>query len=132
MDNIKENFTTISHELPFVFGVENTNKNRMCKKNLVKNIKDGYIWNSYKPKSYKEYCDDKGIILTGSKTKYINKIYREYKTYRIEFYDKYKINESKFNTIQMFNTICNLLNKKENVKNERFSYEDENYDLGLD
>jgi len=130
MENINKSFNLVTNEAPFIF---NNNKDvNQTKKYLKNNIKNGYIWNSYKPKSYKEYCDDKGIILTGSKTKYINKIYREYKTYRIEFYDKYKINESKFNTIQMFNIIYNLLNKKENVKNERFSYEDENYDLGLD
>ncbi len=130
MENIKKNFTTITQELPFVFGIENTNKNRMCKKNLVKNIKDGYIWDSYKPKTYKQYCDDKGIILKNSKTKEIKGIFREYKTYVDDFDEKYKINESKFNTIQMFNMICNLLNKKENVKKDL--YEDENYDLGLE
>jgi len=130
MENIKQNFEKISNDLPFVFGHVTTNKYKMCKKNLRNNIKDGYVWDSYKPKTYKEYCDDNGIILKGSKQKQTNKIYREYKTYLDEFYEKYKINESKFNTIQMFNMICNLLNKKEDVKEELYEYE--NYDLGLE
>ncbi len=131
MENINKSFNLVTNEAPFIF---NNNKDvNQTKKYLKNNIKNGYIWNSYKPKSYKEYCDDKGIILTGSKTKYINKIYREYKTYQNEFYDKYKIN-NRFEKIQMFNIICNLLNKKREsaVKKERFSDEDENYDLGLD
>ncbi len=131
MNNFKQDFERISNELPFVFGHVNTNKYKMCKRNIKNNIKDGYIWDSYKPKTYKQYCDDKGIILKNTKTKQINKIYREYKTYLNEFYQQYKINENKFNIIQMFNMICNLLNKKENIKEECW-HEDENYDLGLE
>ena len=127
MENINKYFHQVSDEAPFIFG-RNKDVNQ-TKKYLKTNIKNGYIWDSYKPKTYKEYCDENGIILKYTKSKEIKTIYREYKSYLNDFYEKYKIN-NRFEKIQMFNIICNLLNKKENIKEEL--YEEENYDLGLE
>ncbi len=127
MENINKYFELVSDEAPFIFG-RNKDVNQ-TKKYLKTNIKKGYIWDSYKPKTYKQYCDENGIILKYTKSKEIKTIYREYKSYLNDFYEKYKIN-NRFEKIQMFNIICNLLNKKENIKEEL--YEEENYDLGLE
>ncbi len=127
MENINKYFHQVSDEAPFIFG-RNKDVNQ-TKKYLKTNIKNGYIWDSYKPKTYKEYCDENGIILKYTKSKEIKTIYREYKSYLNDFYEKYKIN-NRFEKIQMFNIICNLLNKKENIKED--FYEEENYDLGLE
>ena len=66
MDPISTNFDRVAKLLPFSYGKleyklrNNKNKTKMKKRNLRNAIKGGYIWDSYKYMSYKEWRDANG------------------------------------------------------------------------
>ena len=121
MDLFNKNFDRVAQLLPFSYGVlddsimNNKNKTKMKKRNLRNSIKNGYIWDSYKPLDYKEWREANGYSVAECKAKgiKINDLFPQYQKYKNKcFLDHSEVN-SKYADIQTFNLICNLLDKGE-------------------
>eukprot|EP01051_Picozoa_sp_SAG22_P023959 SAG22_NODE_6417_length_858_cov_81.001318_2_plen_138_part_00 len=113
MDPVNSNFDRVAKLLPFSYGKledcvnAEKNKMKMKKRNLRKAIKGGYIWDSYKYMSYKEWRDANGYSIVYSN----NSIFKEYQKYRNKHYRTHYAMNNKYADIQSFNLICNLLDE---------------------
>ena len=121
MDLFNKNFDRVAQLLPFSYGVlddsimNNKNKTKMKKSNLRNSIKNGYIWDSYKPLDYKEWREANGYSVAECQAKGIkvNSLFPQYKKYKIKYYRSHYDINSKYADIQTFNLICNLLDESE-------------------
>ena len=99
------------------------NKIKMRKRYLRNAIKSGYVWNSYKPLTFREWrdsngytdgwCESEGI---GINTLWNTTKIDSYEKYNTKFYMQHKGVNEKYADIQNFNIIANLLAENEALR----------------